>query len=433
MPVSWVECEGLPGKNDDADTATSVSEAFARVGAAQVTTREKQGPAGSRKFVTLVERVEKIKGNSLLLTFCPLITQRLNCSFSRHSQAAANGHGPATRLRNLLHVRDRDSRTAPQQAPECVTMPTLVWIRRPKNGTSAAAPDSARKAAAASTDPDQVVSAEAAAAAVPDPVHVAAPAISSKRCTNGGKKKKRKANQAESARAAKKKSKATSERDLPRGVTKTPAGKFKSRIRWGGKQRCIGTFDTPEQASTAFMSVRKYLDDAKLSAVGADEVDVMFDAAKKKLQETFVLKERDLPTGVRKLPSGKFESSIHWGGKKRYIGSFDAPEQASAAYVSVKKDIDDAKLSAFSADEVDAIFDAAKQKALDSFGRFVPEERDLPRGIYKSGPGKYESKIWYGGKQRYIGSFDTPEQASAALMSVKKDLDNAKLSSCGIA
>ena len=52
--------------------------------------------------------------------------------------------------------------------------------------------------------------------------------------------------------------------------------------------------------------------------------------------------------------------------KNRYIGSFDTPEQASAAYMYLflKKDLAGAKLSTLSADEVDAAFVAAKKIAL---------------------------------------------------------------------
>ena len=124
---------------------------------------------------------------------------------------------------------------------------------------------------------------------------VAFPRVSSKRCTDadGGKKKKRKIkSRPEAATTAKRRSKAaTSERDLPRGVYKTSSGKYESQIRWGGKKRHIGTFDTPEQASAAYMSVRKDLDDAKLRPCGSDdnkkaaEIDVVFDVAKKKALE----------------------------------------------------------------------------------------------------------------------------------------------------
>ena len=89
-----------------------------------------------------------------------------------------------------------------------------------------------------------------------------------------------------------KKMKPRSERGLPRGVYKTPSGKFLSTIKWRGKGRSIGTFDTPEQASAAFMSVKKDRDDANVSSFGADKIDAMFDAAKKKaLEKVQAMKE----------------------------------------------------------------------------------------------------------------------------------------------
>ena len=151
-------------------------------------------------------------------------------------------------------------------------MPTLVWRFRTKSGTDAAAREgSATRREEAVLDP--VVS--AAGAAVPDgaaistsgvPDPVAHPATSSKRRSpaSGGKKKKRKTNRAKAATAAKKTSKAKPKRDLPRGVYKSRPGILNSRIKWGGKLRTIGTFDTPEHASAAFMSVKMNLDDANL-------------------------------------------------------------------------------------------------------------------------------------------------------------------------
>jgi hypothetical protein len=176
-------------------------------------------------------------------------------------------------------------------------------------------------------------------------------------------------------------------RDFPKGVRKLPSGKYESRTKLGGKSRYIGTFDTPEQASAAYLSVRNNIEDAKLSAVGADEVVDVFDAAKKKAVEeergyikswlgyipgtkiiTKITSERNLPLGVTLASSGEFASQIWWRGKQRYIGSFDidTPEQASAAYVSARKGLDDANLLSFRPDEEDDLFDAAKKKALDT-------------------------------------------------------------------
>ena len=168
------------------------------------------------------------------------------------------------------------------------------------------------------------------------------------------------------------------QRDLPQDVQKVPSGNFTSVTRWGGKPRYIGTFDTRKQAAAAFESVRKDLDEAKLSGVCADEVNDFFEAAKTKALEAFggfVPWQRDVPRGVRKLPSGNYKAMTWWGGKNRYFGTFDTSEQASAAYKSVKKDLARAKLSGFGPDEVDVIFDAAQKKALESVGGYIPRKR----------------------------------------------------------
>ena len=211
-----------------------------------------------------------------------------------------------------------------------------------------------------------------------------------------------------------------------------PSGKFRSSIKFGGKQRYIGTFDTPEQASAVYVSVKKDLEDTNLSALSGDDLSAAFGAAKTKALKTVGLvpsKRKPKATserGVRKKPSGKCSSMINWGGRDRYIGTFDTPEQASAAYISVRKDRDDVNLLAIGADEVDALFDAAKSKALESVGGSFT--RKLPRGVYKLQSVNFGSSIWWGGKQRYIGTFDTPNQASAAYMSVMQDLSLADLS-----
>ena len=283
-------------------------------------------------------------------------------------------------------------------------------------------------------------------------------------------------------------------RDLPRGVSKSKSGKFEAKIRWNGQHRYVGSFDTPEQASCAYMSIIKEIGDANLSALGVDEVQAMFDAAKKKaLESVGVAKKRRLPKGVCQVYlSGKFRTDIWWGNKQRCVGYFDTPEQASAAYVLVRNDLDDGKLSELGPDEVNAAFDAAKEKAIDAVvpkknkrkvtslrghplgftqnatGKFVSQmdwggknryiqggkqprqrrseiylqlqsadkfgwsKRDLPTGVCKIPCSKkYRSDIWWGNKQRCVGYFYTPEEAFAARMSMMKDLDDANLWALG--
>ena len=306
------------------------------------------------------------------------------------------------------------------EAKKSVTMPTLVWRRWPESSMTTRREAQLHIAANAAFEAIERVNAERA---------------TSKRHSDGGRNRiptERKRKLADPANGTtKKKSKATIERKLPQGVYKSSSGKFQCMISWRGKNRCIGSFDTPEQASAAYVSVRKNLNNANLSALGADEVDAAFDAAKKKAVEAVGGLIRDLPTGVTKLSSGTFQSMTQWDGKTRTIGTFNTPEQASTAYLSVKKDIMNAKLSGLGADEVDAALDAAIKKAVEAVGG-VTKKRDLPRGVRKTSSGKFIALTRLGGKDRHIGAFDTSKQASAAYVSVKKDLAGVKLSTLGV-
>jgi hypothetical protein len=115
--------------------------------------------------------------------------------------------------------------------------------------------------------------------------------------------------------------------------------------------------------------------------LSADEAHDVFELAKKKAIELFggfvpkKKSERDLPRGVSKVSTGKYESRIRWSNKNRYIGTFDTPEQASAVYMSVKKDLARANLSTLSPDKVDAAFDAARKEAEETVG--YPKRNDF--------------------------------------------------------
>ena len=159
-------------------------------------------------------------------------------------------------------------------------------------------------------------------------------------------------------------------RCLPEGVFKFSSGMYQSFISFGGKDRHIGEFDTPEEASAACESARKDLAYVHLWALDADEVDAAFDAAQMKALDLF---KGD--RGAQKASSCKFHPRLQWGGKTRCIGTFDTPRQASAAFMLVKKDLLHVKLSELDADEVDAIFDTAQKKAAEAMGGFDPRRK----------------------------------------------------------
>lgn len=267
-------------------------------------------------------------------------------------------------------------------------MPTLVWKRRPKNGAAAAREAAVPGPVVSAAVPESVVSFPAA---FPDRVASSGcpPLARSSKLHADTSTKEHKVNrdslttaagavvsdeQGGLIRAAVDHDakpgmsgvdyKARFERDLPTGVTELSSGKFQSRTRWGGKTRHIGCFDTHEQASGAYISMKKYqgyLDGVDLLAIDADGINDIFDAAKKKALEAVgvVVPKKGLPPGVYSEPSGKYRARTLWGGKARHIGTFDTPEQASTAYISVKKDLEDTDLSALGADGVEAMFGKA--------------------------------------------------------------------------
>ena len=267
------------------------------------------------------------------------------------------------------------------------------------------------------------------------------------------KRKNRKVNRAEGATTAKKYSKAIPEPGLPQGVTETSAGNFSAYIQWGGKSRCIGI---PEKASAAYRSVKKGLDDAKLSAVGAHKVNNVFEAAKTIASEVYGGIKRgqtkrksksyfiDL-TGVppqplilknqlghtlysdnsRRRPTKegsskytgiyydakwpKWKAQIMVEGKVRAIGYYDTEEDAAADYAR-------------------AAYKYKKRKGnpivyggLDLSG--VPGSLPLIRseraatgfvGVVKKHTQreKIEARIRIGKKLKSLGSFNTPEEAA---------------------
>ena len=111
--------------------------------------------------------------------------------------------------------------------------------------------------------------------------------------------------------------------------------------------------------------------------------------------------------GVRKKPSGKYEAKICIDGKRKYLGSsYDTAKQAAKAY-----DKEAIKLR--------RPFSKLNYPKKAPVG-YTPIQQPLRsdnavgyRGVYKSGK-NYQAQIKIGGKNTYIGTYDTAKEAAIA-------------------
>lgn len=106
-----------------------------------------------------------------------------------------------------------------------------------------------------------------------------------------------------------------------------------------------------------------------------------------------------LPKGVTK-DRNRFKAQIRENGKKKHIGSYSTPEAAHQAYLKAKAQ-------------------RCEQKHLEREQR-REHYCDLPKGVTMKG-NKFKAQIAVDGKMKYLGLFDTPEQASQAYLKAKEE------------
>jgi serine protease inhibitor ecotin len=112
----------------------------------------------------------------------------------------------------------------------------------------------------------------------------------------------------------------------------------------------------------------------------------------------------------------KYKAQIRYGGTNKNLGSFDTKEQAGIAYdrFVVDKSTEEVSFTL----NYPKMSDAEREEAL-KVEEPVQEKRGTPNqktgliGVFKSGE-KYQAFIRYGGKQHYLGTFDTKERAGIA-------------------
>lgn len=122
-----------------------------------------------------------------------------------------------------------------------------------------------------------------------------------------------------------------------------------------------------------------------------------------------------LPAGVHwKKSRQKYVASIYANGIRYGLGSYDTSELAATAYRSVANDID---FIANVTSNIQGWIVYRVHKATGTQPR--PRAlRELPPGVYASG-GRYIAKVKRKNKSQHLGTFDTPEEASAAYIKAK--------------
>ncbi len=100
--------------------------------------------------------------------------------------------------------------------------------------------------------------------------------------------------------------------------------------------------------------------------------------------------------GVRyRRDTGKWYATIHWRNRQYYLGRFDNQQDASVARRKAE--------AAVARGE-----EPQRAEAGDVFG------------VFHRKWGKWEARIYYRGKTRYLGSFDTKQEAAAARRAAEK-------------
>jgi hypothetical protein len=131
---------------------------------------------------------------------------------------------------------------------------------------------------------------------------------------------------------------------------------------------------------------------------------------------------------------GKFQATIRIDGKVKFIGYFDSEDECEEAYLTAKSDNIQRTIALLPADQ----YHEPTRLALARIARdrFSPRSKevhlkaktsgiaraaaadkrraargDLPTGVYLTPGGRYHAQIRIGGKLKYLGVFDTPEEA----------------------
>ena len=215
---------------------------------------------------------------------------------------------------------------------------------------------------------------------------------------------------------------------LPLGVTKSGKN-FRAMIFRNGKGFSIGSFSTPEQASIAYQMVRE-----KLGNVGPSQFDATFASVAARAREATGATNRTISSskmtkGCYQTDNGTWRAQIAFNGVSKHIGAFSTSEEASAAYQIVRDELGDKRVR--DSAELEALFQSGKSKAKAAIDAMSPgddgdaadgKRPQKAKGIHQRDNGRWVAAISINNANKYIGTFSSSEEASAAFQLVSEAL-----------
>lgn len=129
-------------------------------------------------------------------------------------------------------------------------------------------------------------------------------------------------------------------------------------------------------------------------------------------------RQNGLPLGVIWYkPAKKYKATIYVHGKAYHLGLYDNPDVAAAAYEAVAPTID---FLASKGINVPLFIQMMVEKATGQKLN-IHSLRELPAGVRRRGV-KFRANILVDGRNQYLGTYDTPQEAGRAYQTAKKVL-----------